>query len=274
MRDIVLAIASLAGAAVLTALAIFLRPDSPFWKWILWGGIAIFVACAVVLFIDYFKPGKDPRVLTGLGFGLILAMGCAIALIFEPSTNSESLDNTISIQCDPATLPEIVPGSGALPTLSLYAIPTPETGSGRSSNLSRSFASPGSATGWSKNSFGYRCQVKNYGKGAIFNFQTAFKIEFREMVKINEGSAKQSDEIQDSYEHRIAIPALKSDASETFAFYIVNMSSYSANVTIPTSGSLSLLGNDERRTVKFMPQTFVTGFFLPPLELPKQSTAK
>lgn len=83
MREIVLAIASFAGAAILTALAVFLQPDSPFWKWVLWGGIGILTACAVILLIDYFRPGTNIPMLIGMGIGLALFIGCAIPIFFE-----------------------------------------------------------------------------------------------------------------------------------------------------------------------------------------------
>ena len=83
MREIILFAASLAGAAVLTALAVLLRPESPFWKYLLCGGIGIFTACACVLLFDYYKPGSL-RVLLGLmGIGIALAVGCVVALIFD-----------------------------------------------------------------------------------------------------------------------------------------------------------------------------------------------
>ena len=83
MRDIVLLIASLAGAAVLTALAILIRPESPLWKALLWGGIAVFVACACVLLFDYFKPDSRPIFLIGAATGIALFFGFGIALILD-----------------------------------------------------------------------------------------------------------------------------------------------------------------------------------------------
>jgi len=75
-------------------------------------------------------------------------------------------------------------------------------------------------------------------------------------------------ELKNTYEHGIAVTALKQDAAEGFEFYFMNLSLLSADVVIPTECSLQVMGEAERRTVKLMSQTKWTGFFLPPRELP------
>ena len=55
MREIVSFVASLAGAAILTALAVLNPEASLFWKNVLRGGIAILAICALVLFIDIIR---------------------------------------------------------------------------------------------------------------------------------------------------------------------------------------------------------------------------
>jgi MFS family permease len=52
VREIVLFIGSLAGAAVLTSLAVLVKPESPLWTWILWIGAAVFLVCAILLLFD------------------------------------------------------------------------------------------------------------------------------------------------------------------------------------------------------------------------------
>jgi len=42
MRELAYFIGSLAGAAIMTALAILVRPEPPLWKAVLWGGIGTF----------------------------------------------------------------------------------------------------------------------------------------------------------------------------------------------------------------------------------------
>jgi hypothetical protein len=66
-----------------TALAILIRPESPLWKALLWGGIAVFVARACVLLFDYFKPDSRPIFLIGAATGIALFFGFGIALILD-----------------------------------------------------------------------------------------------------------------------------------------------------------------------------------------------
>lgn len=56
MRDLLYFIGSLAGAAVLTALAIVVPPESLVWRVVLYVGIAVFVAAAIGILIDMFAP--------------------------------------------------------------------------------------------------------------------------------------------------------------------------------------------------------------------------
>ena len=91
MREIALFIASLAGAAIMTALAVLIRPESPFWKLVLWGGIAIFIACAFVVVIDYFRPGGQIFLLAGIALGTALLIGCGIAFFNQPAVDHQTL---------------------------------------------------------------------------------------------------------------------------------------------------------------------------------------
>jgi hypothetical protein len=65
MREAIYFIASLAGAAVLTALAILVPPDSPFWRNLLYGGIGVLIVCALGLAIDiarrWWRKGHKPE---------------------------------------------------------------------------------------------------------------------------------------------------------------------------------------------------------------------
>lgn len=67
----------------MTALAVLLRPDSPIWKWLLWGGVVVFVACAVVFLAGIIKPGGRVFPLIGIGVGILIFGGCGIAYFFE-----------------------------------------------------------------------------------------------------------------------------------------------------------------------------------------------
>lgn len=88
MRDIVLLLASLAGAAVLTALAILYQPES-FWRFVFWAGIAVFLACTVVLIGDYLRPDGKRFYLLGIGAGIALLTFFCIAFNFDSSKTSD-----------------------------------------------------------------------------------------------------------------------------------------------------------------------------------------
>jgi hypothetical protein len=91
MRDVIFFIASLAGATILTALAIILRPESPYWKFLLWGGISVFVACACVLALHHFRPDGKPLFLTGVGSGAAILVGFSIAFFFAEADRQNPL---------------------------------------------------------------------------------------------------------------------------------------------------------------------------------------
>ena len=103
MRDIIFLIASIAGAAILTAVAVLLAPESPFWKWILWGGIGVLTACACVLLVDYLKPGGNVFALMGIWAGIALAITFSIAF----AVGSSALKTTPHATHD-ASSPQII----------------------------------------------------------------------------------------------------------------------------------------------------------------------
>jgi hypothetical protein len=78
MRETLFFVASLAGAAVLTALAILVHPES-FWKWVLWIGTGVFIACALVLLIDLIFPGRRVEPLVGMAVGVTLLIVCGFS---------------------------------------------------------------------------------------------------------------------------------------------------------------------------------------------------
>lgn len=93
MREIVFFVASLAGAVILTALAVVIQPNSPIWRWMLCGGIAVFAACAIVLLVDMARPGGRVILLLGLGTGIATALCFGIAIFFQPTPQSSATPN-------------------------------------------------------------------------------------------------------------------------------------------------------------------------------------
>jgi hypothetical protein len=95
MREILFFVASLAGAMILTALAVLLQQESPIWRWTLWIGIAVFTACACVLLIDYLRPGGKAIFLFGIGAGIALLIISAIAFVFNQTKIEIASDHKI-----------------------------------------------------------------------------------------------------------------------------------------------------------------------------------
>ena len=74
MRDLFYFIGSLAGAAVLTALAIVVPPESLIWRVVLYVGIAVFVTAAIGILIDMFAPAiSTNRKLKFTAYGCLIA---------------------------------------------------------------------------------------------------------------------------------------------------------------------------------------------------------
>jgi len=120
MREIVFFIASLAGAAILTALAVLIRPESPLWKFLLWGGISIFIACACIVLIDYYRPNGPKIFLCGIGIGVALLVGCSIAFFQNerPLLQKITLKRLIAY----GRLDLIVPWNGTAPQFHGYNV--------------------------------------------------------------------------------------------------------------------------------------------------------
>jgi hypothetical protein len=135
MREIGFFIASLAGAAILTALAVLLRPESPFWKFLLWGGIAVFVSCACVLVLDYCRPGAKVILLIGLGVGIATLIGFSIAFFSMPTDEVEK--GTKAPVPSPSHFGVLIPNSKTLVSPSGGLIPQIQIGQSETYFVSR-----------------------------------------------------------------------------------------------------------------------------------------
>ena len=63
----------------MTALAVLIKPESAVWKWVLWVGVAVFISCAVVFALDYFRPSGRKTFILGIGAGVFLSLLSSIA---------------------------------------------------------------------------------------------------------------------------------------------------------------------------------------------------
>jgi hypothetical protein len=98
MRETAYFIGSLAGAAIMTALALLIRPEAPLWKIVLWGGIGVFTACACVVVLDYIRPNGSPYFLAGTALGIALFVGCGTAFFFGPSFIPQTIGPDVTLR--------------------------------------------------------------------------------------------------------------------------------------------------------------------------------
>lgn len=97
MRELLWFFASLAGAAILTALAVIVSPQSLFWKAILFGGIYVLLICALLIFLDMRRPLKErPRMtpLVGLVVFSLGFLGCSVWYFWPSVAPADSLNKS------------------------------------------------------------------------------------------------------------------------------------------------------------------------------------
>jgi hypothetical protein len=253
VRENVMFIASLAGAAILTALAVLVRPESPLWKALLWSGIAIFLACACIILFDYFKPGSKPILLVGAGLGIALLLGCGIALVAD-AINANLEAANISVECRQAILPQTVGPSETVYILNLFPLP-PENGGG---GLETRFNQSGKEWKWPTDDISsaiylsaYRCEVTNYGTKPVFDFGMTLDLSFYEaVIPSDQTNSKTYGKLKLHRGWLVPVPKIDSSHLNAFVFYIFNgLEDMIVNVLIPKVGVARQLGDDKRHEV-------------------------
>jgi hypothetical protein len=210
MRETLWFFASLAGAAILTALAVILPPQSALWSGILYGAIYLLLACAILIFLDMRKPLRERRkvipligmIIFGLGF-----LGCAVWYFWPtietvaaapqndvvPSQTKETTKPTASKQVsllweyELMRMPSVIPGGGRINNIqtSIHDDNTPSISFGGQSG------EPGSPSGWDQtgaNFLAQRCSLINFGEETIFNMPLTFNAAFVTMSDGHSGS--------------------------------------------------------------------------------------
>lgn len=266
MRESAFFIASLAGAAVLTALAILLPPESPFWRWTLWGGVGVFLACACVIAINTVRPESDWRLLAGMGLGIALFISCAIPLFFNQSSRSaivekaepiNSLVRKLIVNCE-----SYVPRPTKFredKKLYMTQIINPRLGNQQSIVFSVANTSFPAGTGdikWDDTdtpiSFG-RCEIINYSAENLFRVSFDMPVYWQKVIKTENGTTN-GDIIATttvkSPEFDLAAQVAKSDF-----FYLYNRSDYYVFIEKPLTASIYTSDSDKPKIVKLIPSS-------------------
>jgi len=261
MRDIILFIASLAGAAILTALAVLVRPESPLWKALLWGGIAVLIACACVVAIDYFRPGGKAVFLIGMGGGIALFAGCGIAFVFSfpAATNeiSEHIANLL-VECTPAPLPATVPPDGYIPIVGPFRFGddmlTISTG-GRHGIPGEKWDWPEDwQQKWSTSSL--RCSVTNYAATPIFNVKLPITVAFFKIERQPDNPKNfRANTLLGTRTETIEITKIDSGREAPYIFYIQNQSRDAFQIQFSETPTYVALGETERRNAALVQPT-------------------
>lgn len=253
MRDLVLFIASLAGATTLTALAILIRPESPFWKVLLWSGIAIFISCACIIIIDYVRPNASRVLLFGIGAGIALTVACSIALFQEESkATGQQLDIVISLSLDCRR--ETIP-TASLPNKVLTILQI-TTALGEGMVTETTIPANRQKLRWPRdylNAMAFRCELINYGEKTVFDVKLPLHLTVREAVREAKDPGRISEGVtKPSRDYIFEIARINSGPDQSIVFYIFNQSPNFALIIPNETATLQQLGAVVRKTVPVM----------------------
>jgi hypothetical protein len=278
MRDVILFFASLAGAAILTALAVIVSPQSPLWQAILYGGAYVLLVCAILLFLDWLHPLRDrARVISLIGmviFGLGF-VGCG-ALYFWPSpavaikkddiapTVTQSPDDShrpkLLWECEFMAMPNTIPSGGKINSVqaSLNQDGTMQIGFGSQSGQ------PGAPSGYDKldvNLFTQRCSLTNFGNDTIFSVLIDIGATFIELPHYLD---VQENKIIATGSTKFLLSSLDRGRGDPFVVYLFsNNRKYAVQFTLPMTVSYITEQDGPRMEVKLLPSTNTVSVFPP-----------
>jgi hypothetical protein len=274
MRETLWFVASLAGAAILTALAVIVSPQSPLWRDVLIGGAYILLVCAVLIFFDMRQPLKErPKmmpligmVICGVGF-----LGC-MAWYFWPSPQREApllqtqeatqpggAQKQVSLlwECQAATLPNVVPNGG----VNTIEITIDDDGTNPHVDFVVSNAPPGSP--YRKGRFiAEKCSLINFGDETIFDIPIGFNVSFTRVSDERDGI---KNVVAKGHSPNLPIRSLDRGRDNSYTIYIINLSrKFAVDIELPTTASYVTVGDSTRKEAKFLPlgvnESFMTLF--------------
>ena len=180
----------------------------------------------------------------------------------QEAADNSAYDQTIAIECVPSRPPNPVPPSGIIEWLVIHTNEFHDDKSHKAANIGQRIGEPGTVWSWESLGDGYKCTVKNYGPKLVTNFQAFFEVTCWEWLQTEYGYKQ--GELKNSYQQFFSLPVLKQEALEVFEFYVISSGPLFVQLTIPTEASVQVIGETKRRTVKLVPQTKYTGFYLTP----------
>jgi hypothetical protein len=115
------------------------------------------------------------------------------------------------------------------------------------------------------------CQFSNFGKVPVLNVQADMTLNYREVIKIKNGTNAGS--IINT--KTISTPRINLEAGERDAggLYFRNLSVYWVDIFVPTTAKVQVIGNDQWQTVKLILGGYFGSFALPPFT-PEQPLPK
>jgi len=199
---------------------------------------------------------KHMLLIVGMIVGATLFLGCTIAFFFKPK--GDPLDETILVECEWGKLPNVIPPEGVIYLMQINEPLAPQT-----IGLGKIPGKPGDKyNSWIvKENMAYRCRIKNYGEKPVFHLGMTFAVDYKAVVKHQNGGGGSRESTGQKAEYPIVIPDIPTGG--TLDFYAYNVSTLYALITVPTTATLKQLGSDDWHTVKL--RVVVNGaFFLQP----------
>jgi hypothetical protein len=232
-----------------------------------------FAGFAVYEFAKTWVPGRIRKAIitvSGAAISGLALLGLYIAL--EPLSSPTSaavqitpiplgLNQTVLFECEGSQLPEVVPQDG------LYDFQI--TGTSLDGSYVSPSQKPGTKLDWSNNLpiHAYLCRFSNFGKVPILNVQTDMTLNYREVLKIENGTkAGAIINTKTISTPRINLEGGKSNGVE---LYFRNRSMYWVEIFVPTEAKAQVIGNNQWQTIKLIPSGHFGSFALPPFT-PKQ----
>jgi hypothetical protein len=264
MREILWFFASLAGAAIFTALAVIVSPQSPLWRDVLVGGAYVLLVRAVLIFFDMRQPLRErPKMIPiigmvtcGLGF-----LGCVAWYFWPPSVPQKEaapLQEKEAIQpgaqkqvsllweCQTATVPTVVPSGG------VNTIEAMIDDNGTHPNVGFGFSNVPPGSPYRKDHFpAQKCSLINFGDETIFDVTIVFNVSF---TRASDERSGIKNAVAKGRSPNVPVRSLDRGRDNSYTIYILNLSrKFAVDIELPTTASYVTVGDSTRKEANFLP---------------------